>query len=124
MKLFIMIGSINMALAVAIGAFGAHGLAGKVTEKMLQNWNTGAHYHIIHALALLAIGLLMSKINGSTSLLNIGGWLIVAGILFFSGSLYAMVLTGVKTWGAITPIGGVAFIAGWILVAVTAAKHL
>ncbi|MRG27941.1 DUF423 domain-containing protein [Laceyella tengchongensis] len=124
MKLFIMLGSINMALAVAIGAFGAHGLAGKVTEKMLQNWNTGAHYHIIHALALLAIGLLMSKINGSSSLLNIGGWLIVAGILFFSGSLYAMVLTGVKTWGAITPIGGVAFIAGWILVAVTAAKHL
>ncbi|UWE02938.1 DUF423 domain-containing protein [Laceyella sacchari] len=124
MKLFIMLGSINMALAVAIGAFGAHGLAGKVTEKMLQNWNTGAHYHIIHALALLAIGLLMSKINGSSSLLNIGGWLIVAGILFFSGSLYAMVLTGVKTWGAITPIGGVAFIAGWILVAVTAVKHL
>jgi uncharacterized membrane protein YgdD (TMEM256/DUF423 family) len=124
MKLFIMLGSINMALAVAIGAFGAHGLAGKVTEKMLQNWNTGAHYHIIHALALLAIGLLMSKINGSSSFLNIGGWLIVAGILFFSGSLYAMVLTGVKTWGAITPIGGVAFIAGWILVAVTAAKHL
>ncbi|PRZ17260.1 uncharacterized membrane protein YgdD (TMEM256/DUF423 family) [Laceyella sediminis] len=124
MKLFIMLGSINMALAVAIGAFGAHGLAGKVTEKMLQNWNTGAHYHIIHALALLAIGLLMSKTNGSSSLLNIGGWLIVAGILFFSGSLYAMVLTGVKTWGAITPIGGVAFIAGWILVAVTAAKHL
>ncbi|KPC74636.1 membrane protein [Thermoactinomyces vulgaris] len=124
MKLFIMLGSINMALAVAIGAFGAHGLAGKVTEKMLQNWNTGAHYHIIHALALLAIGLLMSKTNGSSSLLNIGGWLIVAGILFFSGSLYAMVLTGVKTWGAITPIGGVAFIAGWILVAVTAVKHL
>jgi uncharacterized membrane protein YgdD (TMEM256/DUF423 family) len=124
MKLFIMLGSINMALAVAIGAFGAHGLAGKVTEKMLQNWNTGAHYHIIHALALLAIGLLMSKINGPSSLLNIGGWLIVAGILFFSGSLYAMVLTGVKTWGAITPIGGVAFIAGWILVAVTAVKHL
>ncbi|TCW37799.1 uncharacterized membrane protein YgdD (TMEM256/DUF423 family) [Laceyella sacchari] len=124
MKLFIMLGSINMALAVAIGAFGAHGLAGKVTEKMLQNWNTGAHYHIIHALVLLVIGLLMSKINEPSSLLNIGGWLIVAGILFFSGSLYAMVLTGVKTWGAITPIGGVAFIAGWILVAVTAVKHL
>ncbi|MFC7441370.1 DUF423 domain-containing protein [Laceyella putida] len=124
MKLFVLLGSINMALAVAIGAFGAHVLAGKVTEKMLQNWNTGAHYHIIHALALIGVGLLMSKVNGASSLLPIAGWLIFAGIVFFSGSLYTLVLTGVRTWGAVTPIGGVAFIAGWILVAVAAVKQL
>ncbi|SEM72909.1 DUF423 domain-containing protein [Lihuaxuella thermophila] len=123
MKFFVMLGSINMALAIALGAFGAHGLAGKVTEKMLSIWNTGAHYHIIHALGLLFIGLLMAK-TGGTSLLNTAGWLLFAGIILFSGSLYAMVLTNVKALGAITPIGGVSFIIGWILVAVFAAKHL
>nr|WP_220185848.1 DUF423 domain-containing protein [Paenactinomyces guangxiensis] len=113
-----------MALAIAIGAFGAHGLAGKVTDKMLAYWNTGAHYHIIHGLALLFIGLLISKAGENASSLQIAGWLILAGIFFFSGSLYVMVLTNVKVLGAITPIGGVSLIAGWILVAVAALRHL
>lgn len=123
MKWFVLLGSINMALAIAIGAFGAHGLANKVTEKMLANWNTGAHYHVIHALALIAIGLIMSK-AGNTSLLTTAGWLLFAGIILFSGSLYVMVLTNVKALGAITPIGGVSFIVGWVLVAIAAVKHL
>lgn len=124
MKFFVILGSVNMALAIALGAFGAHGLAGKVTEKMLSIWNTGAHYHIIHALGLLFIGLLTAKMGGQASLLNTAGWLLFVGIILFSGSLYAMVLTNVKALGAITPIGGVSFIIGWILVAVSAAKHL
>lgn len=124
MKWFIILGSINMALAVALGAFGAHGLEGKVTEKMLSTWSTGTHYHIIHALALLAIGIFASKFENVPSLLTIGGWLIFAGIVIFSGSLYVLVLTGVTKFGMITPIGGVSFVIGWILIAISAAKHL
>jgi uncharacterized membrane protein YgdD (TMEM256/DUF423 family) len=123
MKLFILLGSLNMALAIAIGAFGAHGLTGKVADKMLANWNTGAHYQMVHALALLVIGLLLAHSGGNGSLLAAAGWSILAGIALFSGSLYGMVLTGVKAWGAITPIGGVAFIIGWILVTIAAVKH-
>lgn len=122
MKVFVILGSINMALAVAIGAFGAHGLAPKVTEKMLQTWDTGAHYHIIHSLALIAIGILMSKAGNASSLMSIGGWFLFAGIVIFSGSLYTLVLTNISKFGMITPIGGVCFIIGWILVAVATAK--
>ncbi|MBA4547870.1 DUF423 domain-containing protein [Thermoactinomyces intermedius] len=122
MKVFVILGSINMALAVAIGAFGAHGLAPRVTDKMLQTWETGAHYHIIHALALIAVGLLMSKAGQASSLMSIGGWLLFAGIVIFSGSLYTLVLTNVSKFGMITPIGGVCFIIGWILVAIATAK--
>lgn len=121
MKLFLILGSVMMALAVAIGAFGAHGLAGKVSEKMLSNWQTGAHYHIIHALAIIIIALTIAKF-GSSGMLTTAAWLIFAGIVFFSGSLYVMVLTDIKVLGAITPIGGVAFIAGWIVYAVAVAK--
>jgi uncharacterized membrane protein YgdD (TMEM256/DUF423 family) len=124
MKLFVILGSINMALAIALGAFGAHGLAGKVSEKMLQIWNTGAHYHIIHGLALIAVGLLMARTGGNATLLTVAGWLLFVGIVLFSGSLYTLVLTNIKVLGAITPIGGVSFIIGWVLVAIAAAKHL
>lgn len=123
MKLFVMLGSINMFLSVAIGAFGAHGLAGKVSERMLENWQTGAHYHIVHAVALLFIGLLADRL-GSSSLVLAGGWFIMIGIVLFSGSLYAMALTGVTKLGAITPLGGVSFLIGWIAVAFAAVKHL
>ncbi len=121
MKLFLLLGSINMAVAIAIGAFGAHGLAGKVTDKMLANWQTGAHYHLIHALGLLIIGLTIAKF-GNQSLLTTAGWLLFVGIVLFSGSLYVMVLTNMKILGAITPIGGVAFIIGWILYSTAIAK--
>jgi uncharacterized membrane protein YgdD (TMEM256/DUF423 family) len=121
MKTFFLSGSIFMALAVAIGAFGAHGLTGKVSEKMLANWQTGAHYHIIHALGILIISLTIAKF-GSNGWLTTAGWLLVAGIIIFSGSLYVMALTNVTSLGAITPIGGLAFIIGWICYAVAIVK--
>ncbi|SFS89281.1 DUF423 domain-containing protein [Marininema halotolerans] len=123
MKLFIVLGAINMFLAIALGAFGAHGLQGKISDRMIANWHTGAQYHMIHALALLFIGFLVSKV-GSSPLVSTGGWLLLTGILLFSGSLYVMALTGVKQLGAITPIGGLAFLVGWVCIAIAAIKQL
>ncbi|EGK09570.1 protein of hypothetical function DUF423 [Desmospora sp. 8437] len=121
MKLFILLGAVNMILSIALGAFGAHGLEGKVSERMLANWQTGAHYHMIHALGLLFVGLLMGRISAS-SLLPVGGGLLLAGIVLFSGSLYVMALTNVKALGAITPVGGISFLIGWVLIAIAAMK--
>jgi uncharacterized membrane protein YgdD (TMEM256/DUF423 family) len=123
-KCFILLGSLNMALAIAIGAFGAHGLKGKISENMLNNWNTGAHYHLLHGVALLVIGLLIAQLGAHGDGAQVAGWLLFAGIVLFSGSLYVMALTGVKVLGAITPIGGLAFIVGWIWLTVTAWRHL
>jgi uncharacterized membrane protein YgdD (TMEM256/DUF423 family) len=123
MKLFILLGAINMFLSIALGAFGAHGLEGNVPERMLANWQTGAHYHMAHALGLLFVGLLVGRIGASAPAL-IGGWLLLAGIVLFSGSLYVMALTQVKALGAITPIGGVSFLIGWALIATAAVKQL
>jgi uncharacterized membrane protein YgdD (TMEM256/DUF423 family) len=120
MKLFLIIGAVSMALSIALGAFGAHGLAGKVTEKMLANWQTAAHYQMIHSLGLLLIGFLLMRTD--SGLIQWAGWLLLVGILFFSGSLYTMVLTNVRALGAITPIGGTAFIIGWLLFAWGVAK--
>lgn len=110
-----------MFLGIALGAFGAHGLEGKISERMLANWQTGTQYHMIHALGLLFVGLLMGRVSPS-SLLPAGGWLLLAGIVLFSGSLYVMALTNVKILGAITPIGGVSFLVGWVLIAIAAMK--
>ncbi|OYD06805.1 DUF423 domain-containing protein [Paludifilum halophilum] len=123
MKLWILLGAVNMFLSIAFGAFGAHGLEGKVSERMLANWQTGAQYHMAHALGLLLIGLLAGRI-GAVSLVSAGGWLILAGIVLFAGSLYVMALTNVTVLGAITPIGGVSFLAGWICIAIAAVKYL
>jgi uncharacterized membrane protein YgdD (TMEM256/DUF423 family) len=99
------------ALGVALGAFGAHGLKDRVTDPhLLEVWRTGAHYHLIHAVALLAVASHPSRPAAA-------GWLFVVGIALFSGSLYAMTLTGVRWLGAITPLGGVAFIVGWLVLA-------
>jgi uncharacterized membrane protein YgdD (TMEM256/DUF423 family) len=124
MKLFLVLGSVNMAIAIALGAFGAHGLSGKVTEKMLHNWNTAAQYHMIHALGLLSLGILLMLTNAPFGYLQIAGWIIFLGILFFSGSLYALVLTDIRTWGMIPPIGGTFFILSWILTAIGCVKQL
>ncbi|MDQ0417768.1 uncharacterized membrane protein YgdD (TMEM256/DUF423 family) [Croceifilum oryzae] len=122
MRLFLLLGSINMALSIALGAFGAHGLKGKVAEKMIANWNTGAHYHMIHALGMLIVGILLSKVQNS-GMLTTSGWLMLVGVVLFSGSLYVMAVTGVTKLGAITPIGGLAFIVAWVLMAVVACKQ-
>lgn len=124
LRLFVILGSLNMALAIAIGAFGAHGLKGKIDSNMLANWNTGAHYHIIHAIALICIGLLLAKLGTNGSLVSTAGWLLIVGIILFSGSLYVMALTNIKVLGAITPIGGISFIIGWMLVTIAAWRHL
>jgi uncharacterized membrane protein YgdD (TMEM256/DUF423 family) len=123
MKLFIIIGAINAFLAVALGAFGAHGLADKLEPKYLEIWKTGVTYQMFHATGLFVISLLLGKV-GSSSLFSWSGWLMLAGIILFSGSLYILSVTQMSKLGAITPIGGVCFLAAWILVIVGALKQL
>jgi uncharacterized membrane protein YgdD (TMEM256/DUF423 family) len=109
--LFFSIGSISAFLAVAAGAFGAHGLRARVTPEMLAVFETGARYHMYHAIALLATAFAAERWPGPAT--TAAGWLFVSGTLVFSGSLYALVLTGHRWLGAVTPLGGVAFLAGW-----------
>ncbi|KOP77102.1 hypothetical protein AMS61_23185 [Bacillus sp. FJAT-21351] len=123
MKLFLIIGAINAMLAVALGAFGAHGLEGKISEKYLEVWKTGVQYQMFHAMGLFVIAFLLSKFPQS-SLLTASGWIMLAGIVLFSGSLYVLSTSGIKVLGAITPLGGVAFIVAWILIVVAAVKWL
>jgi uncharacterized membrane protein YgdD (TMEM256/DUF423 family) len=108
------------ALGVSLGAFGAHGLKTRVSAEMVAVWETGARYHILHALALLATAWACERWPGSLS--NGAGWLFLAGILVFSGSLYALALSGLRGLGAITPIGGLCFIAGWVCLALSAMR--
>jgi len=117
-KTFMFAGAVLGGLGVAIGAFGAHGLRGRLSPKMLAVFETGVRYHMYHALAILAAAALLPRIDGRAVL--IAGWSFMAGIVLFSGSLYALALSGVTTLGAITPIGGVAFLVGWISLAVAA----
>lgn len=117
MKLFIMLGSLNALLAVVLGAFGAHGLKSRVTTDMLAVWQTGVQYHMFHALGLVLIGVLI-QLQPQVGTLRLSGYFLLAGIALFSGSLYLMVLSGVRALGAITPIGGVSFIIGWLILAI------
>ncbi|MCC6429734.1 MAG: DUF423 domain-containing protein [Gemmatimonadaceae bacterium] len=119
-RLFLMIGALSGAISVAAGAFGAHALREKVEPRLLEVFETAARYQMYHALALIAVGLVAAR--WSSGLTTSAGWLFVAGPVFFSGSLYAMTFTGVRALGAITPIGGVCFIAGWVCLALAAAK--
>lgn len=112
-RLFFSIASLLGGVAVALGAFGAHAMRGKVAENLLANYETGVRYHFYHALALFAVVIAIQRWPTS-SLPTIAGWLFIVGIAIFSGSLYVMAFTGLRWLGAITPIGGVAFIAGWI----------
>ncbi|QNR08837.1 DUF423 domain-containing protein [Macrococcoides canis] len=120
MKLFLIIGALNAMLAVALGAFGAHGLEGKLSEKYMDIWDKATTYQMYHALGIIAIAIL----NGTTKMnLNTAGWLMTLAIVFFSGSLYVLALTQIKVLGAITPIGGVLFIAGWVMLMIAAIKY-
>jgi uncharacterized membrane protein YgdD (TMEM256/DUF423 family) len=109
------LGAVLGALGVAAGAFGAHGLKARVGPEMLEVFETGVRYHLIHALALLAVA--WASTRWSSAAIRAAGWLFVAGILVFSGSLYLLTLSGIRALGAITPIGGAAFILGWLLLA-------
>jgi uncharacterized membrane protein YgdD (TMEM256/DUF423 family) len=113
-KLFLSAGGLMALAAVALGAFGAHALKGRLSAEMLAVWHTGVEYHIYHALGLLAVGFVATQLPES-ALLKWSGWLMLAGILLFSGSLYAVVLSGERWLGAITPVGGIAFLAAWAL---------
>ena len=121
MRSFIVLAGILGFLAVALGAFGAHGLAKVVEPRLLEVWHTGVQYQMYHSLALLAVALLaVSYIKPAIA--KWAGWAFVIGILLFSGSLYAIVLLDVRNLGLITPIGGVFFLIGWVLILVAALK--
>jgi uncharacterized membrane protein YgdD (TMEM256/DUF423 family) len=112
------IGAVLAGLGVALGAFGAHGLKAMVTPERLAVFETGVRYHLVHALAILAAAG-AAHVAPAAAGPRWAGALFAAGVLVFSGSLYALVLTGVTAWGAVTPIGGVAFLAGWVALAAT-----
>lgn len=120
-RIWLALGALNALLAVASGAFGAHGLKARVAAELLPIWETGARYHMYHALGLLAVGFLALHKPGT--LVNASGWALLAGIVVFSGSLYALTLSGVRALGAITPIGGVSFLVGWALFALAALRQ-
>jgi uncharacterized membrane protein YgdD (TMEM256/DUF423 family) len=122
LKLFIILGAINAFVAVALGAFGAHGLEGKIPDKYLEVWKTGVTYQMFHATGLMVVGLVSGKIGGP--LMTWSGWLMFIGIILFSGSLYVLSVTQIKVLGAITPLGGLSFLAAWILVIIAVNKHM
>lgn len=117
MKILLLLGCIVMFLAVALGAFGAHALKKRLSVDMMSIFQTGIQYQIAHGLGLLLLGVLADNLIHS-SLIVTAGWVMLVGILLFSGSLYVLSISGVKKLGAITPIGGLAFLASWVIVIV------
>jgi len=114
-RLFLIIGALSGAISVGAGAFGAHALRPRLEARLFEVFETAAQYQMYHALALVAVAWVASR--WPAALVNASGWLFLAGTILFSGSLYAMALTGVRALGAITPLGGVCFIAGWLSLA-------
>jgi uncharacterized membrane protein YgdD (TMEM256/DUF423 family) len=108
---FMLIGALAAFIGVALGAFGAHGLRGRLSPEMLNVFEVGVRYEMYHALAILIVALARARFEGP--LIVAAGWLFTAGIVFFSGSLYLLALTGTTIFGAVTPIGGVLFLLGW-----------
>lgn len=123
MKVFLVLGVVSGFLSVAIGAFGAHGLEGKISEKLLQVWKTGVQYQMFGTVLIFVIAFLMMKFQQVT-MMYWAGWLSVIGIILFSGSLYVMSITGIKWLGAITPFGGISFLVAWILVGIVIIKYV
>ena len=112
---FAVAGAVSAFIAVAAGAFGAHALRARLSPEMLAVFETGARYQMYHALALLFVAWALS--HAPHEAIRWSGFLFLAGTLLFSGSLYALALSGVRIWGAVTPFGGVCFLAGWLLLA-------
>jgi uncharacterized membrane protein YgdD (TMEM256/DUF423 family) len=119
-RLFFALGSLSAFLGVALGAFAAHGLKSRLGPELLATFETGVRYQMYHALALLAVGWAQARWPGGA--ITASGWLFVAGTLLFSGSLYALSLTGARWLGAVAPVGGLAFLAGWLCLAWGACK--
>lgn len=122
MRIFLFFGSIFGGLAVAGGAFAAHALKDQLSEQALAIFETGIKYQMYHALTLLLVALLLTRGEIASLPLMVAGWAFVIGIIIFSGSLYGLSFTGIKVLGAITPIGGVAFLIGWGSLAIAALK--
>lgn len=120
-KLLLILGAVNALLCVMLGAFGAHALRARLPDDLLAAWNTGVQYHFYHALGLLLIGLIALQWPQS-GLIRASGWVMLAGIVLFSGSLYLLGLTNVRWLGAITPFGGIAFIAAWAMLCIAIIK--
>jgi len=120
---FVTVASLSGMLAVAFGAFGAHALRGRLDDYALDVFSTAVQYHFYHSLALLAVGIIALQYP-HTALLKSSGWLFLVGIVIFSGSLYLLSLTGLRWLGAVTPLGGLAFIGGWGCLAATGWKLL
>jgi uncharacterized membrane protein YgdD (TMEM256/DUF423 family) len=119
---FLLVGSLLGFLGVAAGAFGAHGLRSRLSTEMLAVFETAVRYQMYHVFALLIVAAAIGRL-GDARLLSLAGWFFVAGIFLFSGSLYALALSGVTTLGAITPLGGLAFLIGWACLAIFAAAR-
>ena len=115
-----LVGAVAAFIGVGFGAFGAHGLRGRLTPEMLAVFETGVRYQMYHAFAIFATGLLMARMGGW--LVSTAGWLFTIGIVLFSGSLYALALSGVRVLGAVTPLGGLCFLAGWLALAYAALR--
>jgi uncharacterized membrane protein YgdD (TMEM256/DUF423 family) len=113
-RTFLALGALSGAISVAAGAFGAHALKARLSPDLLAVFETGARYQLAHAVAIALCGWAAARFGGAAAL---AGWLFAAGTVLFSGSLYALALTGVRWLGAVTPLGGLAFVAGWIALA-------
>ena len=112
-RFFFIVGAIMAFLAVALGAFGAHALKNRLTPDMLEIFEVGVRYHMYHALGLLAVAWATSRWPESN--VTAAGWAFIVGIIIFSGSLYILSMTGMRWFGAITPLGGLAFLIGWAI---------
>ena len=121
-RIFMGVAAILAGLSVAAGAFASHALREKLSERALQVFETAARYQMYHAIALLLVALLLSRSEFPQPSLVAAGWAFIIGIAIFSGSLYALSLTDIKLLGAITPLGGVAFLAGWGCLAIAALR--
>lgn len=119
-QIFLSVAAILGGLSVAAGAFATHALREQISKRSLEIFETGVRYQMYHALALFLVALLISRTEFPQPLLVASGWLFIIGIAIFSGSLYALSLTGIKSLGAIAPLGGVAFLAGWSALAFAA----
>ena len=116
-KFYLVLGSINALLVVLIGAFGAHGLKDKLTVENMTIYHTAVQYHFYHAVGLMLVGLIAWHIPASPYI-RWSAWLMIMGIILFSGSLYALSITNIRWLGAITPVGGVAFIMAWLILSI------
>ncbi|MCQ3830082.1 DUF423 domain-containing protein [Microbulbifer elongatus] len=121
-KLYLLLSAFFGGTGVILGAFGAHGLRDKVADNLLEAYKTGVHYQMIHALALIAVAVLIHQVGAKTSLI-VSGALFAIGILFFSGSLYGLTFGGPRILGPITPLGGTLLIGGWIALFIAALNY-